>query len=202
MSLLVNDHNVWSPPLVNVYICYSGAQSCSPNFPVSASIRGSQSADMTGLQALVPSYNFSCNGIITQVTFHANNFIDGGFVFQIWRPHGDGMYTLQSSVHVSAALSAKTGEDEVTFNCSIPVLSGDTIGYRLPYVMGGEMRFILQSGTDVSVHHRKTEDVLCRLSLCDSNTLTTVHNLAPFISVEFGKYLMHTYLHNRHTTFV
>ena len=189
------------PLLLNGYICYSGAQSCTPNSPVDPPKTSSQSSSTTGLQALVPSYNFSCNGIITQVTFRANKFVNGGFVFQIWRPHREGMYTLQSSVSVPQ--SARRNGDDVTFNCSIPVLIGDTIGYRLPYVSGSEeMRFILQSETDVILYRRMTEDVLCGLSLCDNSTLTTELNLAPFISVEFGNYLMHTYLNNRHPVFV
>lgn len=198
MSLLVCDHNIWCSPYYIDYICYSGAQSCSPNSPVDTSKTSSQSSSTTGLQALIPSYNFSCNGIITQVTFRANKFVDGGFVFQIWRPRREGMYTLQSSTSVPQ--SAKRDGDDVTFNCSIPVLIGDTIGYRLPYVPGSEeMRFILQSETDVVLHRRMTEDVLCGLSLCDNRTLTEVHNLAPFISIVFGNCLMHTYLNNRHS---
>ena len=178
---------IYGVPLTNDYICYSGAQSCSPNFPVDAFKTGSQSSSTRGLQALVPSYNFSCNGIITQVTFRANTFVNGGFVFQIWRPHREGMYTLQSSASVPQ--SAKINGDDVTFNCSIPVLIGDTIGYRLPNVPGSDkMRFILQSETDVELHRRLTEDVLCGVSLCDNRTLTEVHNLAPFISIEFGNY--------------
>ena len=98
------------------------------------------------------------------------------------------MYTLQSSVSIPQ--TAKRNGDDVTFNCSILVLIGDTIGYRLPYVPGSEeMRFILEYGTDVVLHHRMTEEVLCGLSLCDNSTLTEVHNLAPFISIEFGAHI-------------
>ena len=40
-----------------------------------------------------------------------------------------------------------------------------------------------------SISESITEDVLCELSLCDNSTLTEVHNLAPFIYIEFGAHI-------------
>ena len=116
-------------------------------------------------------------------------FGDSGFVFQTWRPRGDGSYSLQESMSIPQS-SQRNGE-ELSFNSSIPVLSGDTIGYRLEAVSQGkeEMRFLLvNTSADVVVYKRMTADVLCELSLCDLSTLNMmVTGLAPFISVDFGE---------------
>ena len=85
--------------------------------------------------------------------------------------------------------SVQTNMEKRSFNCSIPVLPGDTIGYRLQ-TLEDEINFFLDNtndSADVVFYSRETADALCQLSLCDSSTLDAEHNgLAPLISVDFG----------------
>ena len=153
--------------------------------------KGAQAADGVGLQVLVPSYTFTCSGVITRITIRADvNRGDDGFVFQIWRPESDGTYNLSHSVDTSG--STLRIDSDLIFNTSIPVLNGDTIGYRLEPVSEGEeeMHFILDSSDasgGVEIYRRQTADTVCQLSPCDGN-YTMIVGMAPFISVDFGEF--------------
>ena len=163
---------------------------CVSDVPAITLARLGQAAQGQGLQVLVPSYNFSCSGLITSVTIGAaSDSGDGGFVFQIWRPQGDGICNLQHSVNVSQ--STRVG-DQLSFNTSIPVLPGDLIGYRLEPVGGGnEIAFLLDrsnASQNVVIHKRTSSDRVCRFSQCDSSGDQKLeYGFAPHISIQFGK---------------
>ena len=166
----------------------AAADGCSPEFPEDSTRRGAQAAGIEGMQVLVPSYAFSCNGRITSVLIGADGSMGGdGFVFQIWRPQNDGTYTLVWSVDTSGA-TQRIG-DTLNFTTSVPVLSGDAIGYRLQPVEGIEMHFLTDNSEDsqrVEILTRSTSEVVCQLSPCDS-LYTARNGSAPFLSVEFGE---------------
>ena len=90
-------------------------------------------------------------------------------------------------------ISEKSDNTEVFYNGSIPILTGDTIGYRLHILAEGEdMRFILDNDntSDVLILSRMTAEVPCQVSLCDSNSFDrNSTGMAPFISMEFGEYI-------------
>jgi hypothetical protein len=162
---------------------------CSPVFPPEESgVTGAQAAGGQGLQVLVPSYNFSCGGVVTRLRIRADSDRGGddGFVFQIWRPRGDGTYGLRQSVDTSG--STQREGNFLTFNTSIPVLNGDTIGYRLqPVPTGEQMHFLLESSNasrNVTILTRMTPDLACRISPCD-DLFTMRPGFSPFITVDF-----------------
>ena len=172
-----------------VSIIFIGLENCTPNFPISPAVTSAPATGNSGLLAIVPSYNFSCNGTITKVSVRASGNATGGVSILIWRPQGDGTYSLQDSVE----LTERSAGFEVFFNGSIPVLNGDTIGYRLQGSAEGEdMRFVLDNSNtsrDVTIISRKTADLPCQVSLCDPNSFNdTQTGLAPIISMDFSKY--------------
>lgn len=154
--------------------------------PAITALRRGQAAQGTGLQVIVPSYNFSCNGVITSVTIGATNS-DTGFIFQIWQPQQNGICHLQHSVNTSR-LVQRIG-DQLTFNVTLPVMAGDLIGYRLePNVSGSEMTFLLDvsnASRNVVTHRHVAPEPVCQLSLCGDQT--TEYGSAPQISVQFGE---------------
>ena len=137
----------------------------------------------------MPSYAFTCNGLITNVLIGADGSGgDDGFVFQIWRPTSDGTFALIRSIDTSGS-TQRISMNKLNFTASIPVLSGDTIGYRLqPVAQGDEMHFLLNGNASqgVKILTRSTSEVVCQLSPCDS-LYTTRTGSAPLISVEFGE---------------
>ena len=166
------------------------AAGCSPAFPEESTIRSAQAASTEGLQVFVPSYAFTCNGLITSVLIGADGNMGGddGFVFQIWRPTSDGTFALIRSIDTSGS-TQRISMNKLNFTASIPVLSGDTIGYRLqPVAQGDEMHFLLNGNASqgVKILTRSTSEVVCQLSPCDS-LYTTRTGSAPLISVEFGE---------------
>ena len=90
--------------------------------------------------------------------------------------------------------------NKLNFTASIPVLSGDTIGYRLqPVAQGTEMHFLLDNSNaslGVEILTRSTSEVVCQLSPCDS-LYTTRADSAPLISVEFGEYIFNVSLSDK-----
>ena len=165
---------------------------CVSDVPAITLARLGQAAQGRGMQVLVPSYNFSCSGLITGVTIGADaRSGDGGFVFQIWRPQGDGICNLQHSVNVSQSIQIQRVGDQLSFNTSIPVLPGDLIGYRLEPVGGGnEITFLLDksNASNIVIHRRTSSDRVCRFSQCDSSGDQKLeYGFAPHISIQFGK---------------
>ena len=150
---------------------------------------GAQAAGEMGLQVLAPSNAFSCDGVVTGVSIRADSGRgDEGFVFQIWRPGDDGTFSLTRSLDSSG--STQRAGEKLMFNTSIPVRSGDVIGYWLKPVMQGEqLHFILDNSNaseGVEIYWRDTAEVPCQISPCDGSYTLRV-GFAPFISVEFGE---------------
>ena len=177
-----NDHEM-------VSIIFTGLENCTPNFPNFPGVQSAPATGNSGLLAIIPSYNFSCNGTITRVSVRASGNTTGGVAILIWRPQGDGTYSLQDNVE----LTERSEDYEVFFNGSIPVLNGDTIGYRLQGLAEGEdMLFLLDrsnTSRDVTIFSRSTADLPCQVSLCDPNSFDNNQTgIAPFISMNFGKY--------------
>ena len=167
---------------------------CTPDFPDQSSVTSAQAAGATGIQVVVPSYNFTCDGVITSVDFRVSS--DSGndsFVFQVWRLRRDGLYHLMYSVDTSGA-TQRDGNVLTYSGASIPVQEGDTIGYRLePVTESPQLQLILDHSRDDAVlHFIRNSTVPCQFSVCDTGQSTI--NAAPFISVEFGESSMPWYV--------
>ena len=162
---------------------------CGPDFPTPSTMLAGQGAAMKELQVIVPSYNFTCSGYITSVSIQAASEAgDDGFVFQVWRLQQAGMYHLKHSVDTSGA-TQRDGEMLIFNGTSIPVLAGDTIGYRLIPVV--ERVHLILDNSDASqeiVYYSKELTIVpCNFSTCDPEQDIMSVDFAPLISVVFGK---------------
>ena len=125
-------------------------------------------------------------GTITGVSIRATGNFSKSFAFLLWRPQSSGTYRLQQNV----AFSERTGENEVSLSSPIPVLTGDTIGYR---ILGDDLRVLhdrISASEGMIIFGKRTKNVLCEFSQCDFNFIDFfLYDLAPFFSLDFGKLL-------------
>ena len=89
---------------VCVHVCdstkhhVSENQGCVPDFPAYPSpITSAQAAGDSGLLVIIPSYNFSCNGVITSLRVSVRA-LGNSVAILIGRPQGDGTYSLQKNI--------------------------------------------------------------------------------------------------------
>ncbi len=151
----------------------------------------------SSLQALVPSYQFECLGLLTelqaQVAGEDSEFSQ--IVFQIWRHQGDGKYTVVADLIYPGAGASRDGSTlSITpLTRGIPIRPGDVIGFFLEN--GGEeqeeedlLKLLYDSRQDTTVYYLVgTGAPLCNFTTCAESAVQVMQNTAPLISLVFGK---------------
>lgn len=111
----------------------------------------------------------------------------GGFLFQTWRPQPNGTFSLVQTMEIPR--SATRNGTLVTFTSSLPVMSGDVVGYQLRSNVEDQIQFRFDSlASSVRAYYRQAEETMCQISLCDTTGLTLLPG-TPLISVQFSEWL-------------
>lgn len=189
---------------IGTCLCQSSETPCvplSPNY-----IQPEESEDIEypsvpgqirdGIQAILPDYEFICNGVVTEITVHATQSLeDSEFVLQIWRPVGKGVFELLwVSTYPTPFVFERVRFDTLRWRDSIgvPVIPGDVLGFfigqsdRPLQLLYSNSLTDKTSPTSTVFYVRNVNRPLCNISLCD-NRVESLVNTAPFITAVLGK---------------
>jgi len=147
-------------------------------------------------QRIIPSLNFSCDGVINKWIVRAQ-WNGGGTAFpdlQLWRSSsGNGVYTKVGNTTLSAAAQNTSSLYELEVKPSLPFQRGDVLGIFQPSGQLSRLRihYRTESGTPLNFVFRPpsassvTEPPLERFTTTSSNVIT--QTALPLVTVEICK---------------
>ena len=172
------------------------ASSCSRSLPSYNETTFTGDTFTGGIQLLIPSWTFSCNGTIDQWYAHVtgNTTIDNSIEFQVFKPDSikDNVY------HVVYGNSYKGDNSDhnrinVTtdnvVNVFLPIRAGYIVGvYIRPDIMN-QLHLLYEDTGDVDIYYwENVTERDCDLSLCNAKIIKGVN---PLIGWIFSKFITH-----------
>ena len=146
----------------------------------------------SGIQLLIPSWNFTCQGTITSWTAHVtgDTSITDLIEFQIFEPDSveDGVY---HAVYGNLYRGDNAQDSMITVpvdnvqNTPIPIRPGYIVGVYIPPSVANNLSLLYEDTGDTDVYYWKnTENRTCDLSLCSGKVM---RNINPLIGWTFSK---------------
>ncbi len=125
---------------------------------------------------MIPSSNFTCQGVITEWTAHVTGTTVGDSIeFQIFEPAGDGMYKLK---YGNAYLESSNAEGSMItrpVNAAtgpfIPIRPGDIVGVYFPPSVANLGLLYDENGDDDVYYWDNVADATCNYSLCSGKSI-------------------------------
>ena len=156
----------------------------------------------SGIQLLIPSWNFTCHdqGTITSWTAHVtgDTSIADLFEFQIFEPDSvkDGVY---HAVYGNLYRGDNAQDSMITVpvdnidNIFIPIRPGYIVGVYIPPSVANNLSLLYEDTGDTDVYYwENIENRTCEFSLCSGKVM---RNINPLIEWTFGK-LSSIYIYN------
>ena len=158
----------------------------------SSSFTGGNFTNTGGIQLLLPSLNFTCQGVITEWSAHAtgNTSVSDSIEFQIFEPATDSndLYRLKYGnpyLGNNAQGSSITRPVNLATGPFIPVRPGDIVGVYIPPNSVADLNLLYEYGGDTDVvYWNNIENTMCNYSLCSGKVITGLDLL---IGWEFSK---------------
>ena len=170
--------------IVILYCLIVFAQSCTRSLPAydSSSFTGGNFSHSGGIQLLIPSSNFTCQGAINEWTAHVtgNTAVSDSIEFQIFEPAGDGVYRLK---HGNSYIGNKSIDSMITRPVNtatgpfIPIRPGDIVGVYLPPSIANLGLLYDGNGDDDVLYWDNLADSKCNYSLCSGKSIRSLNIL-------------------------
>ena len=159
------------------------AQSCSHSLPIynSSSFTGGNFTNTGGIQLLLPSLNFTCQGVIKEWSAHVtgDTSVSDSIEFQIFEPVTDDSNDLYRLKYGNPYLGNNAQGSMITRPVTsatgpfIPVRPGDIVGVYIPPNSVADLNLLYEYGGDTDViYWNNIENTMCNYSLCSGNIIT------------------------------
>ena len=146
----------------------------------------------SGIQLLIPSWNFTCQGTITSWTAHVtgDTSIADLFELQIFEPDSveDGVY---HAVYGNLYRGDNAQDSMITVpvdnvqNTPIPIRPGYIVGVYIPPSVANNLSLLYDDTGDTDVYYwENIENRTCDFSLCSGKVM---RNINPLIGWTFSK---------------
>ncbi len=130
---------------------------------------------------MIPSSNFTCQGVITEWTAHVtgNTAVSDSIEFQIFEPAGDGVYRLKygNPYGNNAIGSMITRPVNAATGPIIPIRPGDIVGVYLPPSVANLGLLYDDNGDDDVYYWDNVADATCNYSLCSGKSIRSLNIL-------------------------
>ena len=166
---------------------------CVPGIPEFIDHGSHSQSLLVGIQALVPSYQFTCHGKVARWSIATQRQGQHNISLQVWRA-GSGLGSHAYSLIGANRVEVKPPEDHALVYISphvedqITVQPGDVIGFHLQNSISTDEDFSLQyqsHANNVTLHFVTADQPL---SIIQETTLSIqMSETAPILSVDIGK---------------